>query len=243
MLNHVRTLLLNQSQQPYSPEYDFAEEIVPPEFRRRSLTGLAAILHSGLFGSSPDRLFCNLRLRQLLTLLHASSLANYLTAADARITYTLEPYQLPAHELPADIPLTSGPVANSQHGWCDFSYQLSWHSSAVTVLQTLPRPRTQHMSLTMTDGLSGLIPLGDSSATCRVRGSGEAAIHIRAPLGEELPQLSADLSQRYGDQFMAAGAVSQYRQVWDNNPTSPDKYAALLLQLVTHISQQPEVRT
>ncbi len=87
MINHCRTLLLNQlySMKP-SIGYP-GEEYVPNSFSPVLLHNSLQVIWSVLFGSNPDRAFLNYRLAQYLNLLHNSDLAPYTTCFDPRITY------------------------------------------------------------------------------------------------------------------------------------------------------------
>jgi len=87
MINHLRTLLLNESGEAALGESVPAEEFVPPEFRPVRLTRELAEVRNVLFGVAPDRAMLDYRLRQLMALLHASPLSDYITAKDPRITY------------------------------------------------------------------------------------------------------------------------------------------------------------
>ncbi len=85
MINHVRNLLMNVSS---SSQSDLpGEEYVPVDFRPRLLTPTAAAARRILFGSSPDRLYLNYRLREYMTLLHTTELAEFVTDLDPRVTY------------------------------------------------------------------------------------------------------------------------------------------------------------
>jgi hypothetical protein len=69
VINHLRTLLLNQdgnlTVDPDTP----GEEYVPPRYRAVPLAPALLPLRTLLFGVNPDRVFLNARLRQYLTVL------------------------------------------------------------------------------------------------------------------------------------------------------------------------------
>lgn len=84
MINHARTLLLNENE----PKLQIpGEELIPEEFAPLRLPTFLKIIRSVLFGASPDRLMLNYRLREILTLLHASELGEFVLDLDSRITY------------------------------------------------------------------------------------------------------------------------------------------------------------
>jgi len=86
MINHARTLLLNQARRKthYS---DIGYEYVPPEFTPVELTPTLGIVRKLLFGSAPDNYFLNYRCRELLSYLHTTELAEYVYRFDPRVTY------------------------------------------------------------------------------------------------------------------------------------------------------------
>lgn len=85
MINHVRTLLLNSlaagaAQWP-------AERFVPADFRPRAVPAAARPVYEALFPPGCDRAFRNLRLAQLLPLLHQPQFDALARAYDPRVTY------------------------------------------------------------------------------------------------------------------------------------------------------------
>ena len=87
MINHLRSLLLNVNGSN-SPGTSFpGEQYVPPEFISRPVTSELQQVRDLLFGVGPDRAILNYRLQELLTCIHTSPFADYVTAIDPRITY------------------------------------------------------------------------------------------------------------------------------------------------------------
>lgn len=86
MINHARTLLLNQPRNRvhYS---DYGYEYVPAEFKPVKLTPVLANLRRLLFGSNPDNYFLNFRVNELLTYIHETELADFVYQFDSRVTY------------------------------------------------------------------------------------------------------------------------------------------------------------
>lgn len=89
IVNHFRTLLMNVDGGAPSVGTGAyaAEEIVDPGYAAVALPNALRLLRVALFGPDPDRHLLNYRCRQLLSLVHASPLAEYVTALDPRITY------------------------------------------------------------------------------------------------------------------------------------------------------------
>lgn len=92
MINHARTLLLNQPRRNthYS---DVGYAYVPPEFRPVELTPTLNLVRHLLFGSTPDNYFLNYRCRELLAYIHATELAEYVYRLDPRVTYWPETHK------------------------------------------------------------------------------------------------------------------------------------------------------
>lgn len=87
MLNHLRTLLLNEDGSAGLPEGVFAEEHVPAEYRPVLENSAIRKVRNTLFGTRADRSAKNYRLRQIMPLLHSRELEEYVLALDPRISY------------------------------------------------------------------------------------------------------------------------------------------------------------
>jgi len=87
MINHVRTLLMNVSGGS-QPGADFlGEQLVPAGYTAVELDANLTRVRRILFGVSPDRVMLNYRLWQLMLVLHATELEEYVLALDTRVTY------------------------------------------------------------------------------------------------------------------------------------------------------------
>lgn len=87
MINHVRTILLNQSSST-RPGYSYpGEEYVPDGYKERAVSIPVRTVRQVLFAAAPDRAMLNYRLRQYLSLIHSSELEEFVLAKDRRITY------------------------------------------------------------------------------------------------------------------------------------------------------------
>lgn len=85
MTNHVRTLLLNMP--PEAVGTTPGEEYVPRDYRPAQLPADLQRAAQALFGAGADRAGKNIQLARIAGYLHASPLAEYVTATDARLTY------------------------------------------------------------------------------------------------------------------------------------------------------------
>lgn len=86
MINHGRTLLLNQprSVTHYTePGYEY----ISPAYTPARLPETLKNIHKILFGATPDNYFLNFRAQELLSYIHSSDLSVFLTDLDPRITY------------------------------------------------------------------------------------------------------------------------------------------------------------
>lgn len=84
MINHGRTLLLNQKS---GDLLQIGEEFIPPEFVPRTLPASLLVLREKIFGESPDRVMLNFRAYQLLQIVHGTELRDLLLDLDHRMTY------------------------------------------------------------------------------------------------------------------------------------------------------------
>lgn len=105
MLNEFRTLLLNVSGMT-SATAPVAGELIDPLYRPVVLPPAIQAVRMLLFGPSPDLTFLNVRARQLLAVVHASPLVEFVVANDPRITYDFNDQSLvgPAAYQPAASP-------------------------------------------------------------------------------------------------------------------------------------------
>jgi len=86
MVNHFRTLLLNREPSIASFPAYYLEEYEPVDFRPLSLPNDLLTVRRALFGENSDRLYENFRAAQYIALLAGSSLSEYLTTFDPRVT-------------------------------------------------------------------------------------------------------------------------------------------------------------
>lgn len=89
MINHVRTLILNQSaSSPSGLNYGLVgSEFIPPTYQPVVLTPALQRLRDVIYGTRPDVMMLLYRTFQLMGLLHGSELSRYVTWFDTRITY------------------------------------------------------------------------------------------------------------------------------------------------------------
>lgn len=235
MINHIRTLLLNINGEPGFRSDVPGEEFVPPSYRARELHPSLRLPMQILFGTDPDRMFRNYRLRQIMTLLHESPLAEYLYTHDPRVTYW-PPADAGFYDqafgvtvvqtggLPATLHVIGEPAADDAVGRCEQIWEISASEFAYTAV----------------DGLSEVIPLGrglavqfeanDPSASWRVTARGRPTTDF----GQVLTNLGHAMGQGGLSWVFRPPQLEPYAtfmNVWNDHPLTLYRYAALFLAI------------
>ena len=188
MINHIRTLLLNQSgtvgQGPDFP----GEEYVPATYRARKLTPGLTACRRAIFGSDPDRLCLNYRLWQLMPLLHSTELVEYTLAPDDRVTYLRDTDPFVAFGTQIDVrhgdpqSLTTQGVAQCDEG--RGTYQHRWlvtvTGTQLTAARQVPPGSTTTTALTFANHRSGPVLLPGSTLSVCVLDTGDGAWTVTA---------------------------------------------------------------
>jgi hypothetical protein len=87
MINHIRTVLLNEDGTARMDGLFPMEEYVPYDYKKTKLTAPVDRVWRTLFNSNPDRAYKNFRLYQLSCLARCSALVDLWTSKDSRITH------------------------------------------------------------------------------------------------------------------------------------------------------------
>jgi len=185
--NYVRTLLLNQAS-GYADT--LAEEYVSPDFLPRELPAAFTKIRSVLFGGTPDRQMLNFRLYQLMQVLHATELVEYVTQDDARITYLpFDRDELFYDAFVADVSATSGTTGTLNvlgtlapdeangiiyHKW----RVLVNFGNTVTVTEIAPDSQQEVLTYALTNGLSNAISLVGSNLQFNFSGNPDDSWYI-----------------------------------------------------------------
>jgi hypothetical protein len=177
MINHARTLLINATGWQAG---EVGEEYVPEAYRAVTLPPSVALVHSFLFGTSPDRLFVNYRAMQLMTLLHATELSDHVLALDKRITYWPNDRQqffnatfgtqFSQHGgTTLQVSFLGEAAADDRTGRSRDSWRVSFPDEGVAHVQRTKSPRNTFVhEFQTTNGLSDPIPLDGSGLKLRV---------------------------------------------------------------------------
>ena len=229
-----------------------AEEFIPSDFEPLALPEFLNGPRRILFGIDPDREFQNYRTRQLLGILHATALQDYVFLLDRRITYDVKDSSLFAEDAfrpivtqisgPTASPTVLGQAASlDKIGRFSNIYLVEILGSSVAVTrQTKPAKRFTY-DLALQNGLSGSIPLdgsGHSFLSPTNDPSVSWLIEIKNRPAQALGVLAAALKalgepQRIG--LFGAAPVEPFltfRNLWDDHPDLPWELGGFLLAVI-----------
>lgn len=248
MLNHARTLLLNISGLN-TPGPDFlGEEGVPEEFRAVALPYYVQAARAELFGTDPDRVMLNYRLRQYMNILHSTELVEHVLALDPRISY--DPSATDLFDDAAFIPTAAGSLKPihfaGQHtpdnglGRLRQQWRVAMGNSLqVTVFQmTSPVHETQH-TVTVANGVTGEVPL-DRGLRCYFDPTPGNVWHVSVTSRPtwDLSKIVYNL-QKIGEPRMVklfganpAEPYKTFRALWESHPFLPYKLGGMLLAVI-----------
>ena len=258
--NYIRTLLLNESRGSYPSAFP-GEEYVSADFVPRVLSTPLRKAHAIIFGADPDRYMLNFRLHQLMPVIHSSELAEFITAADDRITY------LPFSRLdlvyaafttsvtPVGGAGTLTPIGDLDP---DESAGKLFHWWKVTVLDgtyvvvdRLTDPTgSEAFIYTMTGGMSNLIPLIGSSQYFNFSGGVGDVWYVQGvarPVrntSDILTTLVQTISEDDEEEIFGETPIEPmitFRNLWRNHDFYAYRMGALLLALAYSIAGSPEV--
>lgn len=247
MTNHVRTLLLNRPARAATP----LGEYVPPGARELALPGYLKKVRAVLFGTRPDATMLDYRLRQYLTLLHATELAEFVTALDPRITYEpgggdpadfdFTPAALPiGHDLPLFVLGDPPPARDGQMAYSWLVRTQAGDPPTVTVARRSPGMATASTPLAYTAGLADPIPLVGSGLSARFpeQGLAPGAAWTVTCLGRpeaDPGQVVADLGAIGEDVLLGLFGVAPvepyrtWKALWYSDQPLPYRLGAVLL--------------
>lgn len=249
MLNHYLTLLRNL---PPDGE-DVAEEKIPAGFLPVRLPTCVQAVRRVLFGSTPDRAMLNYRGRQLLRVVHATPLADWVTALDPRVAYTLAggglvgaaafvPGVTQVSGPAAALPVTGGPAAPDATGVMRLRYTVDVTSlTTVTVRRHTDPAADATTAFALTAGLSAPVELRGAGYGVRLTTDdpGSAwAVEVLLRPQRDLGELCADL-ESVGDarltELFGLEATEPWvtlRRVWRKTRETPLRLAAAVTAAV-----------
>lgn len=233
------------------------EEFMQDGYRPKRLTTPLLAARRILFGSDPDRLYLNYRLREYMTILHSTELEEYVRGLDERITYwpTQDKSLLTGHFINVVTQVSGTPgaqlnvigedIANHRTGRSIQSWQLEVLSGTTVQIKRLTTPLSEEVAtFTNTAGLSSLVQLPGSPL--RVRLSNAAAQvgtvwHIEArarpAIGPDaiLNNLRTGLGEPNLIEIFGVAPVEPYltfRNLWTSHPLLAYKLGGMLLALI-----------
>lgn len=259
MFNHVRTLLMNTE---VSPNYlsQLGAELIDPTYLRKTLPGFLGSVHRVLFGSNPDRHMLNYRSHQLLSVIAASTLADYIAYDDARITYDLtRPTFFATSLYEPQVQLVAGtgellfagfPDAHDHGGQTEFNWMLEVVDGSNVRLTLLKPLRAVTNAYSLSGGLSDLqaIPWLPGQSVAFNGGSGSTysvLSRIRpqwdtASLLTRLESLGDAVAKQVLGLTSGKYKVEPHKtfyNVWKDSPSSTDRLAALLLAFANRVGE------
>jgi hypothetical protein len=252
MINQLRTLLLNQPSNTIPLTSYPGEEFVTTDYEPKTLNDGLATVSKLLFGVAPDRAMLNLRLRQILGIVHTTELAEYVYALDPRVTYW-PPRNNDLFTMldgPPDIVNVSGTkdlyilgnvppfVAGDQ---VYFSYLIEVVDGANVKISSLTEPVPVTTSpYVITAGLSSAVSLPGSDLSFKFQagvGSIWTVTWLAYP-AKSLSDMYNDLKQDLTDDLVAvlfgthpSEPMLTFKNLWLYNPYPPYQIAAVVMAL------------
>lgn len=250
MINQLRTLLLNQPANTIAlPSYP-GEEFVPSDYAPRTLTGGLATVHSLLFGIAPDRAMFNMRLRQLLGIIHSTDLSEFVYALDPRVTYW-PPNNESLYSMLSNVPTivtivgtstlylsgSTSPFTDSDKLYYSYMIEVIDGSNVTIADLTTSRPLTTE-TYVITAGLSNLLALPGTDIQFQFQtgvGAKWTVTWLAYP-AENLPELFSNLrlglTSDLTDQLFGVAPLEPFltfKNLWFENPYPPYQLSGVTL--------------
>lgn len=169
MINHARTLLLNRpgASRPL-PTY-YLEEYVDPQYVPLALPGYLVQARDALLGRNPDNAYANFRLWEIFRTIDSTDYAHYVTDLDPRVTYRRRRSVVDVSHTTSYVPITPAnttklyfagePGSSLVSAQLQFDWQVQVVDALVVQITSIQLQRTELQTVTITDGLTSLIPL------------------------------------------------------------------------------------
>lgn len=259
MINHIRTMLMNEAA---SVDYlsQLGAELIDPHYMKKTLPGVLGGVHRVLFGTTPDRHLLNYRSHQLLSVIEASTLRKHVTDLDSRITYDLKLptfFDVGLYEPQVVRPVGTGellfagmPAPPDKSGQTEYNWTL-YVVDASNVRMTLLQPlQAVTNSYTRSGGLSNqqAIPwlTGQSVAFNGANGSIYNVLsRVRptwdtAELLSRLESLGAAIAHQVFGLTSGKTKIEPHKtfyNVWEESTSSTDKLAAFVLAFANRVNE------
>ena len=260
MINGVRTLLMNRGRDGYAMLA--GEEYIPPDYVRRDQPIWLKRIYRMLFGASPDRLFVNYRMRQLMEIIHATPLHEFVSETGDDLTYlpfrddfgadTFHRTVVPPDNTNVSIYVYGEYAADEAIGKTTYSWTVQvLTSTTVQVTSHIPERHIIEVPLVFSGGLSNAIPLLGSTAITKFSA---------APVGfaykvQDVVRPIRDITEVLHATFLDAEGMDEtrifeptvsanqrmYFDIWRKHPQAVMKYAAALLAIANYTANQEAV--
>jgi hypothetical protein len=244
--------LRNRPPEPYAGLP--GQELIDPEYRPPRLPGYLTKIRETLFGTNPDRVGMDLRLRQYMTVLQATELFDYVIATDPRVTYIVAMPPAPALEFDftptvqgkTDLYLSGAGPTDDGSGALAYSWDIRLVGGQLTVEQQGPRAMVWPFGpVTFVSGLSEPTPLPGSGYTVRFHAGPDTAwtVSCLARPGLDPGQVLAALDTLGDDALIRlfgtppAGDYHTWFDLWDSPLPLPYRLGAVLLAVAARTDE------
>lgn len=260
MINRVRTLLMNRGREGYDLRLP-GEEYIPADYVRRSQPVWLKRIYSRLFGAAPDRLFINYRMRQLMQVIHATPLAEFVSSSGDDITYLPFRDELGSALFCQTLQPLTGTASAYLHGKHTADTTIGqttylWDvrliaADTVRVTTRIPVETYADVPVTFSNGLSNQITLIPRKLTTSFNtadvGFGYQVQSVVRPAADITDILTSVFSAAEGlddlHVFAPRLATEQtmYCDIWRKHPQFVMRYAALCLAIANFTESQEMV--
>jgi hypothetical protein len=257
LVNHVRTLLLNQ---PASAETPLGE-YVPPSFRTVVVPLAVQSARNLLFGLRPDAMMLDYRLRQYMAMLHSTELAELVIADDPRITYTPGDRSMTDFDFaPAILPIghtvplfLAGDPPTASDGRMTYAWQIKvliagYPGPVAAVTRRSPTSGYAEYPISYANNLSNEFPLDGSPLRACFNSAGVVDgiawnVDCLAPPVRDPGQVAADLGaaganvlgELFG--FTRQEPYLTYNLLWSSKQPLPYRLGAVLLAVAARTDE------
>ena len=255
--NRVRTLIMNRGRAGHGLDIP-GEEYTPPDFLPRTLPIGLVRMYNVLFGTKPDRLFINYRMRQIMQLIHATPLGDTVgdtTYIPFRADFTTDVFNTTvSQQSDAAVPvyIRGTHSADINNGYTGYKWRVQKTAAdAVTLTQLMPLQVSTVIPITFTSGLSSIITLGAGSLNTRFGQADNGYQYTITTTVKPNRDLSTVLQNavttttELTEQDVFAPELSamqsMYYDVWQTHAQFTMRYAALFMALANYIEAREVV--
>lgn len=253
MYNHARTLLMNiNGSEKFFANYP-GDELIPVDYRQLELPTYLDVFRSRLFGTAPDRVMLNYRAAQLLTMIEATELQEYILELDSRLTYNSYPLQLAmadtfkprvrSYGTASDdiLTITGKPISPDISGITRFDYELEIVGTSLEIQRISSPVQSKTELIELTNGLSQPIALPLSGYKVRLN-TNDAGLKWRIdgflrPTANllDIEQGTRSVGEPYLLELFGVAAEEPYktfRNCWKNHPEFAYRLGGLVLAMI-----------